>query len=155
MENEKFTLLPCFCGNQDQDEFLIKKNKIQCLNCNTIKISSTSLSRSEMVGLWNTRGNPENRFNLSHEQSLLLDRYFQSMCKEMISNNHKGDMVTSWNPDLYQLIAETSYHMAKLNKAMIEVDRNDNPESRKEVNEFSADIGNYMAKIQQILGIKN
>lgn len=47
---------PCFCGNTDIDEFIIKKNKMACLCCNTSRFSSTTTSTEEMIDVWNTRG---------------------------------------------------------------------------------------------------
>ncbi|GAA5138449.1 hypothetical protein [Thalassotalea piscium] len=47
---------PCFCGNTDIDEFIIKVNKMTCLCCNTIRVSSTTKSVEEMITVWNTRG---------------------------------------------------------------------------------------------------
>jgi hypothetical protein len=49
-------LKPCFCGNINPDEFVIKLNRITCLECNTIRSSSTSTSTEEMFNVWNTRG---------------------------------------------------------------------------------------------------
>ena len=47
---------PCFCGNSEPEEFIIKKNKMTCLSCNTIRISSTTRTTDEMIAVWNTRG---------------------------------------------------------------------------------------------------
>jgi hypothetical protein len=47
---------PCFCGNIDIDEFIIKNNKMTCLCCNTVRFSSTTRTIEEMIGVWNTRG---------------------------------------------------------------------------------------------------
>lgn len=149
---QNLILLPCFCGNTDPHEFIIRKNKISCCQCTTNKVSSTSQSIEEMIGIWNTRGKSINREEMSYEQTHLMDSFFQKMCKELVANNHKGDMVTSWHPNAYQLIAETAYHMAKLQKAMLEVERGNSSEARFEVDEFAADVANYMAKITQVFG---
>jgi hypothetical protein len=47
---------PCFCNNTDPDQFIIKRNKMTCLDCNTTRISSTSKNVEEMIDVWNTRG---------------------------------------------------------------------------------------------------
>ena len=70
----------------------------------------------------------------------------------MLANNNKGDMVSDWNASAYELIAETSYHFAKLTKAMLEVERGGLESARKDVDEFSADVANYMAKTSQVFG---
>jgi hypothetical protein len=49
-------LKPCFCGNTDPQEFIIKKNRITCLECHTSRVSSTSTSEEDMVKVWNVRG---------------------------------------------------------------------------------------------------
>jgi hypothetical protein len=105
-----------------------------------------------MIDVWNTRHTTNFYDDLSPAQRKLLERFFANMCTEMIGNNNKGDFVEDWQPDLYEMLAETAYHMAKLNKAMIEVDRGKQANARHDVNEFSADIANYMAKITQMLG---
>jgi len=52
----KLDIEPCFCGNTGIDEFLIKKNKMTCLRCNTSRFSSTTSSTEEMIDVWNARG---------------------------------------------------------------------------------------------------
>ncbi len=47
---------PCFCGNTDPDEFIIRHNKMACLCCPTIRTSSTTRTADEMLAVWNTRG---------------------------------------------------------------------------------------------------
>lgn len=47
---------PCFCGNSDLEEFIVKKNKMTCLCCNTTRVSSTTRTTDEMIAVWNTRG---------------------------------------------------------------------------------------------------
>lgn len=148
----ELTLLPCFCGNTDPSEFVIKINKISCSKCNTVRVSSTTTSEAEMVALWNRRGDFDVGFAMSKTQQTLMDKYFEKMCSELVSNNHKGDMVTDWNPNAYQLIAETGYHLAKLHKAMLEVERGGIESARSDVDEFAADVGNFMAKTCQTLG---
>lgn len=81
----------------------------------------------------------------------LIERFTRLMEKEMLSNQTKGDFC-AWAPNAYQLIAETAYHLAKLHKAMLEVERGGVDSSRALVNEFSADVANYMAKTVQIFG---
>lgn len=81
----------------------------------------------------------------------LLKQFFEHMKKEVDKNGFKGDMST-WHPNAYELISETAYHLAKLNKAMLEVERGDIQSARKEVDEFSADVANIMAKCSQMLG---
>lgn len=49
-------LKSCFCDNTNPDEFIIKPNKITCLECNTTRVSSTSSSVEEMIDIWNVRG---------------------------------------------------------------------------------------------------
>jgi hypothetical protein len=89
---------------------------------------------------------------LSKAQEKLINLFTENMKVEMISNNSKGDMVSDWNATSYDLIAETAYHLAKLNKAIFEVERGGIETSRKQVDEFSADVANYMAKTTQIFG---
>lgn len=90
--------------------------------------------------------------DLTTPQNELLDKFSALMRQEVVANNHKGDMVSDWNATVYELIAETSYHIAKLNKAMLEVERGGVEDARKQVDEFSADVANYMAKTAQIFG---
>lgn len=123
--------------------------------------SECTYCKSDIGTVESSRKNKENMLafkaqidQLSPEQIELLEKFGYLMRKEIITNNEKGDFVTDWDATLYELLAETAYHMAKLNKAMIEVDKSDNARSRKEVSEFSADIANYMAKISQIFGEK-
>lgn len=73
------------------------------------------------------------------------------MLKEMVANSHKGDFMV-WVPEAYHLMAEFTYHQAKLDKAMIEVEVSDSVKSRQEVCEFVADLGNYLIKVIQIFG---
>ncbi len=88
---------------------------------------------------------------LSESQSQLLEIFSNKMREELAANGHKGD-ITSWSPSVYDLIAETAYHIAKLTKAMLEVERGGIETSRKEVDEFSADVANFMAKTAQQFG---
>lgn len=53
---DNFTIEPCFCGNVDINEFIIKPNKMTCLCCNTMRVSSTARTIQEMIDVWNTRG---------------------------------------------------------------------------------------------------
>lgn len=89
---------------------------------------------------------------LSEAQEKLLALFTENMKSEMLSNNHKGDMVSDWNANAYELIAETAYHLAKLNKAMLEVERCGMDSARNQVDEFSADVANYMARTSQTFG---
>jgi len=89
---------------------------------------------------------------LSKAQEALLNLFAENMKAEMLSNNHKGDMVSDWDATSYDLIAETAYHLAKLNKAVLEVERGGVETARQQVDEFSADVANYMAKTTQIFG---
>lgn len=88
---------------------------------------------------------------LTREQELMVDKFAGKMREELLSNANKGDFM-AWQPSLYELVAETGYHMAKLNKAMLESGRDGSIEARKEVDEYAADIANYMAKISMMLG---
>lgn len=89
---------------------------------------------------------------LSIAQQKLLTLFTANMKAEMLANNDKGDMVADWNANTYELIAETSYHLAKLTKAMFEVERGGSEKARKNVDEFAADVANYMAKTSQVFG---
>lgn len=84
------------------------------------------------------------------EQMAMVDRFAVRMKQELLANAHKGSFVT-WSPTLYEVLAEVAHHTAKLNKAMLEVESGIES-SRKEVDEFAADIANYMAKVSMKLG---
>ncbi len=49
---------------------------------------------------------------ISGPQAELMDKFSKLMVEELSANGHKGD-ITSWEPSVYDLIAEISYHMAK------------------------------------------
>ena len=84
-------------------------------------------------------------------QSDYLNIFKSLMRTELTANKRKGDFVT-WTPDVYQVIAEASYHLAKLNKALLEVERANNMNAKKEVTEFAADVANIMMKAVQTFG---
>lgn len=82
----------------------------------------------------------------------LIDKFSKQMNNELRANESKGDFVSGWNPTPYELTAEIAWHMAKLNKALADVIENDCHENRLKIDEYSADIANYMAKMSQCYG---
>lgn len=88
---------------------------------------------------------------LHENQEALLREFSAKMKAELSANIHKGD-ITAWQASAYDFIAETAYHIAKLTKAMLEVERGGNEQSRNDVDEFAADVANFMAKTSQQFG---
>ena len=90
--------------------------------------------------------------NLDTNESELLTNFTEKMQKELVENAAKGNFA-DWNPSLYELQAEIAHHMAKLSKALIEVDEENKSQSRRRVNEYSSDVANFLAKAASIYGI--
>ncbi len=88
----------------------------------------------------------------SPQETEMLDLFFKQMTQEMSNNSHKGNMAVGWHPNAYTLIAETAYHIAKLNKAMLEVEREQRTDKQHLVSEYAADVGNLMAKVSLTFG---
>lgn len=93
-----------------------------------------------------------NQHTLSDEQTELITSFANKMRMEAIANSHKGDLVLDWKPNSYQLFAEIAYHMAKLNKAILEVERGNVASAKLDVDEFAADVGLYLAKVTETFG---
>lgn len=147
----KIILAPCFCGNTDPEEFDIRVNKMSCLKCPTLRLSTTSTSKEEMIAVWNTRG--EATTDLNSAILTLIDRYSTRMRSELLANEEKGDFLL-WSPSPADLESEIQHHLNKLNKAIVAAQENDCVESRSEVAEYAADVGNYMAKATQLYSEK-
>jgi hypothetical protein len=93
--------------------------------------------------------------SLSINQERMLNAFFEMQKKELLANSGKGD-ITEWQASVYDLLAEVAYHQAKLSKALLEVERGGIEQARIQVDEFAADIANYMAKISLSFGtLKN
>lgn len=144
-----YRLTPCFCGNTNPAEFSIKPNKIECFECHTVRTSSTTTTSEEMVAAWNVRGEP--MASLTNEQLVLLDQYGMQMRHELTANSGKGDFA-SWEPKLVDLNSEIDHHLRKLRDAMKIAEESNLPNSRADVTEYAADVGNYMVKAIQMFG---
>ncbi|WP_163931888.1 hypothetical protein [Paraferrimonas sp. SM1919] len=80
------------------------------------------------------------------QEEQLVNQFSSMMKFEIGANHYKGNMV-EWSPDAFELISETSYHLALLHRALLAVEQGGSYAARHEVDEYSADVANLMAKI--------
>lgn len=85
---------PCFCGNTDPDEFIIKTNKMTCLCCNTTRISSTTTCTDDMLGVWNTRGVCP--IDLDKTKALAIGDMFHSMPFYFKDDRDRSDWIAQY-----------------------------------------------------------
>lgn len=98
-------------------------------------------------------GNEYQQFNEHDHQ--WAHAFVRSMERELLANERKGSLLSGWDAKIHHVVSEVAYHMAKLTKATIEL--TDEAYSTdivfpNMVNEFAADIGNYMLKIGEMYG---
>lgn len=74
----------------------------------------------------------------------ILGEFVIAMAFELKANEHKGDF-DNWQPSPEDLISEVRYHLEKLYLALV-------GGNKEQVNEYAADIGNYLLKAFQMYG---
>ena len=76
------------------------------------------------------------------------ERFRQRMEVELIANTQrKGDFL-AWKPERFEeVLQEVDYHLAKLDLAL-------SVGNKEQISEYAADVGNFMAKIEDLYGDK-
>jgi hypothetical protein len=77
---------------------------------------------------------------------MLNEDFIDSMKNEILKNQHKGDW-KNWNPSKEEWLWQTTYHLFKLQKAIID-------NNKDLIKEYSSDLGNFSEKSYTTFGIK-
>lgn len=80
-----------------------------------------------------------------------LNRLNYTMTVELYANAHKGDFDV-WRPSASHLHSEIQHHVNKLQSALHDAEKYGGAENAARVDEYSADVANFMLKAQQVFG---